>query len=57
VAVGAFALLRSTGDDPGPNVEDVVKAASAGTLRVTTRAAGERATGSGWSSTSAVAWS
>jgi S1-C subfamily serine protease len=48
VAVAAFALLRSTGDDPGPNVEDVVKAASSGTLRVTTRAAGERATGSGW---------
>jgi S1-C subfamily serine protease len=48
VAVAAFALLRSTGGDPGPNVEDVVKAASSGTLRVTTRAAGERATGSGW---------
>jgi S1-C subfamily serine protease len=49
VAVAAFALLRPTGDDaPVANVQAVVEAASAGTMRVTTRAADGRATGSGW---------
>jgi S1-C subfamily serine protease len=46
--VAAFALLRSTDDESLADVQDVVEAASAGTLRVTTRAADGRATGSGW---------
>jgi S1-C subfamily serine protease len=49
VAVAAFALLRSTGGEaPAADVQAVVEAASAGTMRVTTRAADGRASGSGW---------